>query len=222
MGQQASSTGETLSTTLLTKAGRIAVKYETKSKTAEANIPHNVLIHSRRVSRDEIKAVERDGIPPAVERTMESTFPVVSIVKGMTFALIKLPDLDALRSLRPGGEALLRHLDEGWESGFLAPYFYVIVGNDTDGTVRLRTRMIEPGCGEDPATGSAACTLASYLALQEGGRDVKFSYSVEQGVEMGRRSLIGVKVALNATGKGIGEVILSGSAVPVMEGTLSA
>ena len=82
--------------------------------------------------------------------------------------------------------------------------------------------MIEPGCGEDPATGSAACTLASFLALQAGGSSRIFDYSIEQGVEMGRRSVIGVKITLDATGKAVRKVVLSGSAVPVMQGTLSA
>lgn len=82
--------------------------------------------------------------------------------------------------------------------------------------------MIEPGCGEDPATGSAACTLASFLALQTGGTSKTVNYAIEQGEEMGRRSVIGVTVMLDATGKAVGNVVLSGSAVPVMQGTLFA
>lgn len=153
---------------------------------------------------------------------MDARFPIVSIVKGMTFALVKLPSVDALQLLRTGGGALRPKLDEKWASGFVAPYFYVVLGGGTDGTVRLRTRMIEPGCGEDPATGSAACTLASFLALHAGGASKVSKYSIEQGVEMGRRSVIGVNVTLDATGKAVGKVVLSGSAVPVMKGTLSA
>jgi len=222
LGGQQCSTGEKLSTTLITKAGSIAVTYDSKSRIAEADIPHNVHIHGENVSKETIKEIQRDVIPPKVEQDMDARFPIVSIVKGMTFALVKLPSVDALQLLRTGGGALRPKVDEEWASGFVAPYFYVVLGSNTDGTVRMRTRMIEPGCGEDPATGSAACTLASFLALQAGGASKVFSYSIEQGVEMGRRSVIGVKVTLDATGKAVGEVVLSGSAVPVMKGTLSA
>lgn len=45
-------------------------------------------------------------------------------------------------------------------------------------------------------------------------------FEVEQGVEMGRRSEIGVEVTLDAAGKGVEGVVLAGGAVLVSEGTL--
>jgi len=220
LGDQQSSTSEKLSTTLITKAGSIAATYNATSRIARADIPHNIHIHSRNVSKDAIKGIQCDVLPSDVEHDMDASSPVVSIVKGMTFALVKLPSLHALQLLKTGGGALQTQLDDGWDSGFVAPYYYVKLDNDMDGTMSLRTRMIEPGCGEDPATGSAACTLASFLALQAGGASKTVNYSIEQGVEMGRRSVIGVRVTLDATGKAVGNVVLSGSAVPVMQGTL--
>jgi len=76
---------------------------------------------------------------------------------------------------------------------------------------------------EDPATGSAACALGSYLALtkvglEHGGR--VGSYQIVQGVEMGRESAIGVEVVLGHDGRQVDSVLLSGSAVKVMEGKL--
>ena len=86
---------------------------------------------------------------------------------------------------------------------------------------RVSTRLVKID-REDPATGSAACTLASYLALKDGGEG-RLRFEVEQGVEMGRRSEIVVEVVLG-TGDGgdkvVKEVFLGGSAVPVMRGTL--
>jgi PhzF family phenazine biosynthesis protein len=70
---------------------------------------------------------------------------------------------------------------------------------------------------EDPATGSAASALGSLLALRE-GRSTRFE--VTQGVEMGRRSGIGVTVSLDDEGKKVVGVRMSGSAVVVMEGNL--
>lgn len=77
---------------------------------------------------------------------------------------------------------------------------------------------------EDPATGSAACALGSYLALtgvgvEHGGR--VGSYQMVQGVEMGRESVIGVEIELNEHDRSkIDTVHLSGTAVKVMEGRL--
>ena len=74
--------------------------------------------------------------------------------------------------------------------------------------------------GEDPATGSAACTLGAYIALQQGATGESYSFVIEQGVEMGRDSEIGVQVTLDETGKGVKEIWLSGSAVQVTEGII--
>ncbi|KAK5354326.1 hypothetical protein LTS03_011905, partial [Exophiala xenobiotica] len=94
----------------------------------------------------------------------------------------------------------------------------------------LRTRMF--GSREDPATGSAASALASYLALQT-GRAGRYKYRLTQGVEMGQNSQIAVEVSVKlatastATVLGgindkveVEEVLLSGSAVLTMRGTL--
>ena len=81
----------------------------------------------------------------------------------------------------------------------------------------LRTR--QHGSREDPATGSAASALSSYLALTEPGARQRV-FLLTQGVEMGRRSEIGVHITLNEAGDQVEEVVLSGTAVKVMEGTL--
>jgi len=80
--------------------------------------------------------------------------------------------------------------------------------------------MIEESFGEDPATGSAACGLAAYLALKDGLEDGEYAFEIEQGWEMGRRSEIGVRVKLDAVGKGVDRVELEGKAVLVMQGSI--
>ena len=72
---------------------------------------------------------------------------------------------------------------------------------------------------EDPATGSAASALTAYLSITEGKPGETMSYTVTQGVEMGRRSDIRVQVVLKEDG--IDEVILGGGMVRVMEGRLT-
>jgi predicted PhzF superfamily epimerase YddE/YHI9 len=85
----------------------------------------------------------------------------------------------------------------------------------------IRTRMTFHSA-EDPATGSAACGLACYLALTEGPASgvERFNFDVIQGVEMGRRSDIGVKVVVKPGAKEIDTVELSGSAVKITEGEI--
>ncbi|KAF3345242.1 Putative HC-toxin efflux carrier TOXA [Verticillium dahliae VDG2] len=163
---------------------------------------------------------------PAI-RGAELAAPLFSIVNGMTFALIRLAGLEELAQVSPGRfpVAACDIMDEGWHETFIGRYYHVItgtsVGADGTRTVRLRTRMVEDEM-EDPATGSAACALTSYLALHEyEEREVRFE--VTQGVEMGRRSDIGVvvKVAVGTGGQRMVDgVQLGGSAVEIMRGAV--
>jgi PhzF family phenazine biosynthesis protein len=114
--------------------------------------------------------------------------------------------------------------EHGWDVGFVAKYYYVIEdggktygSNSGEGEIRkIRTRMVESTM-EDPATGSAACALGAYLALKEKRTR---NFEITQGVEVGRRSVIGVEVEVDGEGRRVQSVKLSGSAVQVMEGTL--
>jgi PhzF family phenazine biosynthesis protein len=195
-----------------TKAGRIELEYDGSKKTAKAAIPHNVHIHSHVYERSELERLQ-----PSIGFYPE-TSPVVSIVKGMTFVLIALDLQDALTFVNTTPYPVKVDLDGGWDESFAGSYFYIRLPSRNDSTVRLRTRMIEQSL-EDAATGSAACTLASYLSLQEGKPGQTLRYEIAQGVEMGRPSEIFVEVKLGENKK-IETVHLSGRAVKVMEGKL--
>jgi trans-2,3-dihydro-3-hydroxyanthranilate isomerase len=56
----------------------------------------------------------------------------------------------------------------------------------------LRVRMFAPALGvpEDPATGSAAAALAGHLASHAPDMDGTLTWTVEQGIEMGRPSTL--------------------------------
>ena len=75
----------------------------------------------------------------------------------------------------------------------------------------IHARMFAPLAGivEDPATGSAAATLAALLAEARG----RFAGRIHQGEDMGRPSVIDVEAAP-------GRVAISGHAVRVMAGKL--
>jgi PhzF family phenazine biosynthesis protein len=158
-------------------------------------------------------------LQPKIGRLPEQS-PVVSIVTGMTFILCELDSQDALTFVNTTPHPTHITLDSGEEESFIACYFYVQQRPDENGVIRLRTRMIESSFGEDPATGSAACALACYLTIQQRRAGTTSKYRIVQGIEMGRRSEIGVDVQTTSDGK-IDTVLLSGSAVRVMEGKLA-
>lgn len=193
------------------KAGRIDLMYDVVKRTAKAGIPHNVHVH-----QDYFLSTQLQRLQPNIGR-FPAVSPIVSIVKGMTFALVELDSLDTLTFVNTTPLPIEAKLDDGWDSSFIACYFYVKLGHSEKGIVRLRTRMIECGVGEDAATGSAACTLAAFLTIQEGRKVSSTTFDIVQGVEMGRRSEIGVAVKLGP-GKAIESVHLSGNSVQMMEG----
>ncbi|KAH9939274.1 uncharacterized protein BXZ73DRAFT_99478 [Epithele typhae] len=143
-------------------------------------------------------------------------FPVASIVKGMTFILVELASVEALGRLRPcatrvrPAEGVL-----GSHEGLVGLYAFVRLGEE-GGVVQLRTRMLL-GPMEDPATGSAASALSSWLSMQKGpGR---WSMRITQGVEINRPSEIFVDVVIAQSGS-VESVELSGSVCEVMRGEL--
>jgi len=202
--------------TFNTKAGSILLGYNSENRTARAEIPHNVHIH-----KELLQSTQLTKLQPKLGRIPESS-PIVSIVKGVTFALIELDSLDSLTFVNATAFPLDATLDADWDASFLGCYFYYKMPRQNTGAVRLRTRMIESSIGEDAATGSAACTLAAYLTMQEGktgGPGYPMSFEIVQGVELGRRSEIGVRVMLGNDRK-VEKVHLSGNSVQIMEGKI--
>ncbi|KAI1333252.1 Diaminopimelate epimerase-like protein [Xylariaceae sp. FL0255] len=218
---------------LITKAGPVGIEPVSStssiSKEIRAKIPHNVHLHGKTL-RDVVPADSGNLHPNPEIRAAELAAPVLSIVKGMTFVLVPLPSLDLLsevKAMRLDFNALETPLlDDGWRDSFVARYYYVDVGCDGEDNndVRcIRTRMVELGF-EDPATGSAASALASYLTLFKEQRGRRFQ--VTQGVEMGRKSVIRVDTTVagedqeGSSNLKLEGLWLGGTAVLVMQGTI--
>lgn len=227
-------------TTLLPRAGPIGIESSPSSESLTASIPHDTHMHShtlRALYELDDKQVTAQ-IEPALHddvliRKAELDAPIFSIVQGMTFLLVQLPNIDhlskvtTLKRLNLGGFVSL--LDVGpWGRGFVARYYYVPVIPE-DGARRgvttqaFRTRMLELGI-EDPATGSAATALSAYLSLVGSlGQGDEMQFNITQGVEMGRQSEIQVNVVAKGSEEGtrkIKQVKLSGAARVVMSGKL--
>lgn len=102
-------------------------------------------------------------------------------------------------------------------SGRFSVFVYARLG---EGCGRLRARMFAPlsGTFEDPATGSASAALGAYLASLDPMADGTLSIDIEQGVEMGRPSAIGLEI--RKSGGQVAEVKVIGRCVQTMRGTL--
>ncbi|KAI1804964.1 Diaminopimelate epimerase-like protein [Daldinia bambusicola] len=220
--------------TLVTRAGPIGLVPRPGGR-VRARIPHDTHLHARTLA--DVLGPEASGLAPDPEiRRAELAAPVFSIVRGMTFVLVKLASLEQLANVstayRLDFDALPTRLrDEGpWGGGGLVTrYYYVDMGEskgggegEEEGTRDIRARMVELGF-EDPATGSAASALAAYLTLN-GGEEKGRKFRVTQGVEMGRKSDISVETTTKQGADGGVELVdlwLGGTAVVVMKGSLT-
>lgn len=126
--------------------------------------------------------------------------------------MVPVKDGDALRKATPSKQ-LLKQLSQKY--GFEGFYLFTTNHGQQD-TYVAEARFFNPGIGidEDPATGTAAGPLTGYLnqlgCIQEGK-----NYKILQGVAIERPSVIDVRVTADG-------ILVSGSSVIVMEGTLYA
>lgn len=142
------------SSTLLTKAGPIPIGRSGGNRVS-ASIPHAVHIHTSTIgsnpSTPSPSYFQQSGLSTDVAiAEAERTAPIVSIVKGMTFLLVRLPSLEALGKVEGRGQMIdfKGVLDRAWGETFVATYYYVLLptrgktrGVD-ERTVEIRSRMV--------------------------------------------------------------------------------
>lgn len=135
---------------------------------------------------------------------------------GTPFLFVPLRDRNAVARARV-------HMDR-WEAalaGYVTQMVFVFaMGGERPGS-DVRARMFAPGIGvpEDPATGSAAVGLGGYLATRDSRLDGTRRWTVEQGFEMGRPSILEVEV--DKRGGKIAGVRVGGSTVMICEGSMN-
>ena len=189
---------------------------------AEVRVPFSIHEHDQTFSDPVLPKIQPESYSNALKKRERNGHPVFSITKGMTYVLIDLDSLESLNSEteRPYPEASPT-LDEDWSPSFVGFYFYykkpIYFESDP---IELHTRMFEPDLGEDPVTGSAACALSAFLALEafaEGQSQRKFEFHLTQGEEMRRKGTIKVIVELSEEGQ-VSSITLKGEAIKVMSG----
>ena len=141
--------------------------------------------------------------------------PAQAVGTGLTHLMVPLQSLDVVRRLRPRAER--------WDdamAGFqeLAVYAFARGGQLPGSDAHCRMFAPHLGTVEDPATGSAAGPLASYLAARIPAGDGTRAYRFEQGFEMGRESLL--QASVDVSGGQVTAVRVGGSARIVAEGWL--
>lgn len=157
------------SVVLLTKAGPITVFSNPYRQVQACIVPHNIHIHNSTIALDDILATQPQfQIFPATDTLKGKTFPIVSIVKGMSFCLVDLTDTPDLMAALRAGESPAANLDAEWNDGLLGCLYYQHQGVEAkEGEPvihKIHQRMICQGL-EDPGTGSASCALGCFLAL---------------------------------------------------------
>lgn len=134
---------------------------------------------------------------------------------GLPFCFVHLASREAVDRSALDRAAWSATFARAWASSL-----FLFAGDLSPGS-RLYARMFAPAYGveEDPATGSACAALAGCLAGRLPDRDGTFRWRIDQGVAMGRPSLIEAS-AEKRQGRAV-SVRVGGSTVLVAEGHIT-
>ncbi|MEZ5818989.1 MAG: PhzF family phenazine biosynthesis protein [Hyphomicrobiaceae bacterium] len=132
---------------------------------------------------------------------------------GLPYHFVPVRSLGAIARARP---------DSGrWERAFGATGAVYVYCRETEhNSAHFHARMFDPGHGiaEDPATGSAAAAFAGVVARYDEPPGGEHRYSIEQGYEMGRPSLLQLSLVMNDGH--LQTVRIGGHAVRVSDGEI--
>src|SRR5688572_7492599 len=134
---------------------------------------------------------------------------------GVPYLIVPVKDRTAVAAAR-----LRMDLWESTLKRYWAPEIMIVAKDPELEGSDLRARVFVPGMSipEDPATGSAAASLAGYLAAREAAPNGTFRWVMEQGFEMGRPSMLELEV--EKRDGAIVAVRVAGDAVLVSEGSM--
>ncbi len=120
--------------------------------------------------------------------------PIQTASCGVPFMYVPIRHLTGVERARVNQTALEQLPQNPWTS-----HLYVFSRETVTPEASVHARMFAPAMGlaEDPATGSAASSLAGVLALTETQSSGTLHWRIEQGFEMKRPSLIDVEADLS-------------------------
>lgn len=191
-------------------------------------VPVDVALTGAATSRASLASprLPESGPPPPEAETLAAILSVpadridgarVSAAScGVPFLFVPVDGLATIAAVEID-TALFRKALAGW----WAEALFVYCRETVDASADIHARMFAPlfGIPEDPATGGAAAAFAGLLAGGEAGRSGSFTWRIEQGLEMGRPSLLEVEADLD-DGR-ITAVRVGGASVTVACGVMS-
>jgi trans-2,3-dihydro-3-hydroxyanthranilate isomerase len=145
---------------------------------------------------------------------IDERFPVMEVSTGIPFIIVPLKTLDAVKRCKLD-EAKFEELIK--TTDIRAFMLFAPEPENEGNDIHARVFAHYYGVPEDPATGSANGCLASYLVKTKYFGEAKCDCRVEQGYEIGRRSLLLLKAEER---NGEIEVNVGGKVILVAEGTL--
>ena len=142
--------------------------------------------------------------------------PAEMVSCGLPYYVIPVRTIDAVRRATLDSAIWKRLLAGTW-----AHHVYLVCLEAEGEAAGVRVRMFAPGSGvpEDPATGSAAAALGGYLSAVDGRERGTLSWVAEQGLEMGRPSLLYVEA--ERAGGATTAIRVGGRAIEVSAGTMT-
>ncbi|WP_064683316.1 PhzF family phenazine biosynthesis protein [Rhizobium bangladeshense] len=149
---------------------------------------------------------------------VSTTHAPVFVSVGLNFAVAELKELETLATARPNLAGFQAAAGRQTTNGHDFSLF--VYARTSDDPWHIRARMFAPldNVPEDPATGSASAALGAYLVSLAPDADMDVRLTIEQGVEMGRRSIIALNVV--KSGGIVTDVVISGHCVSVMRGEI--
>jgi trans-2,3-dihydro-3-hydroxyanthranilate isomerase len=121
---------------------------------------------------------------------LDATLPLEVVSCGVPFLFVPVRNLEAMRAIRFRLDVWERVLRD-----FAAPHVFVFTQEVVLPNSTVHSRMFAPAMGiaEDPATGAASGPLGCYL-VRHGRVQLAGQMVSEQGFEIGRPSLVQVKI----------------------------
>ena len=165
------------------KVGQIPVVITENGLTMSQKAP----VFGETIPKEEISEVF--GISPD---KISGDYPVQWVSTGLAAVIIPLKDREALSRVRTNREAFERYILRH-PASYCSHLFFTDMGNRT-----FAARCLMEDFLEDPATGSANGDLAGYLLQHSYFNKSDISYTVIQGEDMGRKSVLRIHAGKKA------------------------
>ncbi len=143
---------------------------------------------------------------------IDSSLPIQTVSTGVAFAIVPVRSLKALHRIRvdwPRTEDYAAKAD--------AKFLFFLSRETQDPAARVQARMIFYN-GEDPATGSGSGCAAAWM-VRYGVAQPEEQVRIDQGLEIGRRSLIYVRAGRE--GDRVVNVRVGGNVVEILRGEVT-